>query len=139
MPRSWTRGSSTPVCRPPGCERFQPGDYKPLGCAAFTGHVPDFLLQRRTETAFTGSPYAGLRSNAPTLRRILTTSRRAQEGLLDAAAAIAALDGSASGELAPRAALNTLIGTELWLAILPTTRDMLWEKTPAHQAQEATP
>lgn len=123
----------------PSYERFQPGDYTPLARAAFTGNAPDFLLQRRTKTASTGSLYAGLRTNAPTLRRILTTSRLAQEGLLDAASAIAALDGAARGELAPLAALHTLIVTELWLATLPTARDMWWEKTPAHQAQEATP
>ncbi|MFE0062976.1 asparagine synthase-related protein [Streptomyces sp. NPDC059003] len=74
----------------PGYERFQPGDYKPLARAAFTGHVPNFLLQRSTKTAFTGSLYAGLHTNAPTLRRILTTSRIAQAGLLDPAAATAA-------------------------------------------------
>jgi asparagine synthase (glutamine-hydrolysing) len=123
----------------PGYERFQPGDYKPVARAAFTGHVPDFLLQRRTKTAFTGSLYAGLRTNGPTLRRILTTSRLAQEGFLDAAAAIAALDGAVCGELAPLAALHTLIVTELWLTTLPTARDTWWEKAPTHQAQEATP
>lgn len=123
----------------PGYERLQPGDYKPLARAAFTGHCPDFLLQRRTKTAFTGSLYAGLRANAPTLRRILTTSRLAQEGLLDPAAAIAALDGAARGEPAPLAALHTMIVTELWLTILPTARDTWWQKTPGHQTLEATP
>jgi len=123
----------------PGYERFRPGDYKPLARAAFTGDVPDFLLQRRTKTAFTSSLYAGLRANAPTLRRILTHSVLAQAGLLDPAAAIAALDGAARGELAPLAALHTLIVTELWLATLPTARDTWWEKTLAHHAQEATP
>ncbi|WP_369253741.1 asparagine synthase-related protein [Streptomyces sp. R35] len=122
----------------PGYERLQPGDYKPLARAAFTGHLPGFLLQRRTKTAFTSSLYAGLRTNAPTLRRLLTNSGLAQAGLLDAAAAAAALDGAARGELAPLAALHTLIVTELWLATLPTTRDSWWEKAPARQAQEAT-
>ncbi|QCX82221.1 Asparagine synthase (plasmid) [Streptomyces sp. YIM 121038] len=122
----------------PGYERSRPGDYKPLARAAFTGQVPDLLLQRRTKTAFTGSLYAGLRTNAPVLRRLLTGSALAQGGLLDAKRAVAALDGAARGEPAPLAALHTLIVTELWLATLPTARGIWWENTLADEHQEAT-
>ncbi|MGW9438654.1 asparagine synthase-related protein [Streptomyces sp. NPDC055607] len=48
----------------PGWERSQPGAFKPLARAAFTGLVPDVLLERRTKTAFTGSLYDGLRAHA---------------------------------------------------------------------------
>ncbi|MBQ0972964.1 hypothetical protein KBZ00_17720 [Streptomyces sp. RK31] len=122
----------------PGYARTQPGDFKPLARAAFTGHVPDYLLQRRTKTAFTSSLFAGLRANAPALRRILHRSLLAQAGLLDGARALASLDSAARGEGAPLAALHALIVTELWLATLPTARSTWWEQTTAH-VQEVAP
>ncbi|CAK7288455.1 asparagine synthase-related protein [Streptomyces misionensis] len=118
----------------PGWQRARPGDFKPLARAAFTGSVPAFLLNRRTKTAFTGSVYAGLRSNAPVLRRLLTGSLLAQSGLLDAAQAVAALEAAVRGEPAPLAGLHTLIVTELWLATLPLTRETWWEKTTTKEA-----
>ncbi|MFJ2630005.1 asparagine synthase-related protein [Streptomyces sp. NPDC087532] len=121
----------------PGYARTRPGDFKPLARAAFTGNVPDFLLQRRTKTAFTSSLYAGLRANAPALRRILDRSLLAEAGLLDGAKMLASLDSAARGEPAPLAALHALIVTELWLATLPTARTTWWETTTAHQ-QEVT-
>lgn len=117
----------------PGWQRSRPGDFKPLARAAFTGSVPAFLLGRRTKTAFTGSVYAGLRSNAPALRRILAGSVLGQAGLLDTGKARAALDGAVRGEPAPLAGLHALIVTELWLAILPTARETWWEKTVAKE------
>ncbi|MFB9539704.1 MULTISPECIES: asparagine synthase-related protein [Streptomyces] len=122
----------------PGYARTQPGDFKPLARAAFTGHVPDYLLHRRTKTAFTSSLFAGLRANAPALRRIVAHSLLAQAGLLDATRALASLDSAARGEGAPLAALHALIVTELWLATLPSARSTWWEKTTA-PAQEVTP
>ncbi|MEV5947743.1 asparagine synthase-related protein [Streptomyces sp. NPDC051993] len=121
----------------PGYARTRPGDFKPLARAAFTGHVPDYLLHRRTKTAFTSSLFAGLRTNAPALRRILDHSLLAQAGLLDGAKALAALDSAARGEPAPLAALHALVVTELWLATLPTARTTWWETTTAH-AQQVT-
>lgn len=121
----------------PGYVRTRPGDFKPLARAAFTGHVPDYLLHRRTKTAFTSSLFAGLRTNAPALRRILDRSHLAQAGLLDASKALASLDSATRGEPAPLAALHALIVTELWLATLPTTRSTWWETTTAY-AQEVT-
>lgn len=123
----------------PGYARTRPGDFKPLARAAFTGHVPDYLLQRRTKTAFTGSLYAGLRANAPTLRRILHRSLLVQAGVLDGAKALASLDSAARGEPAPLAALHALVVTELWLDTLPTTRTAWWETTTtaAHQQEAA--
>lgn len=121
----------------PGYARTKPGDFKPLARAAFTGHVPNYLLQRRTKTAFTSSLYAGLRTNAPALRRILARSLLAQAGLLDGTKALASLDSAARGEPAPLAALHALVVTELWLATLPTARTTWWETTTAHK-QEVT-
>lgn len=122
----------------PGYARTQPGDFKPLARAAFAGHVPDYLLHRRTKTAFTSSLFAGLRTNAPALRRILGRSLLAQAGLLDVSKALASLGSAARGEPAPLAALHALIVTELWLATLPTARTMWWEQTTAH-VQEVAP
>ncbi|MFE7462580.1 asparagine synthase-related protein [Streptomyces sp. NPDC057499] len=121
----------------PGWERNRPGDFKPLARAVFTPAVPAFLLNRRTKTAFTGSVYAGLRANAPALRRILSGSVLAEAGLLDASRAVAALDGAVRGEPAPLASLHALIVTELWLTTLPTARDAWWEKTTTTE-KEAT-
>lgn len=122
----------------PGYARTQPGDFKPLARAAFTGNVPDYLLHRRTKTAFTSSLFAGLRTNAPTLRHILDHSRLAHAGLLDATRVLDSLDSAARGEGAPLAALHALIVTELWLATLPTVRTTWWEQTTT-PAQEVTP
>ncbi|NEA20656.1 asparagine synthase-related protein [Streptomyces halstedii] len=121
----------------PGFARTQPGDFKPLARAAFTGHVPDYLLHRSTKTAFTSSLFAGLRTNAPALRRILDRSLLAQAGLLDGPKALASLDSAARGEPAPLAALHALVVTELWLATLPTARTTWWEQTTA-PTQEVT-
>ncbi|MEE1930691.1 asparagine synthase-related protein [Streptomyces sp. TRM 70351] len=115
----------------PGYARTQPGDFKPLARAAFPGHVPDYLLHRRTKTAFTSSLFTGLRANAPVLRRILGRSLLAQAGLLDRSKALASLDSAARGEPAPLAALHALIVTELWLATLSTARTTWWETTTA--------
>ncbi|MER8159985.1 asparagine synthase-related protein [Streptomyces sp. NPDC094472] len=121
----------------PGFERTRPGDFKPLARAAFTGNVPGYLLQRRTKTPFTSSLYAGLRTNAPALRRILARSVLAEAGLLDGSKTLTSLDSAARGEPAPLAALHALIVTELWLTTLPTARTTWWETTTAHQ-QEVT-
>ncbi|OEV09319.1 hypothetical protein AN218_23085 [Streptomyces nanshensis] len=121
----------------PGYARTQPDDFKPLARAAFTGVVPDYLLQRRTKTPFTGSLYAGLRANAPALRGILSSSRLAQTGLIDGSKALAALEGAVRGEPAPLAALHGLIVSELWLAAVRSARSSWWEQvTP--QRQEVT-
>lgn len=118
----------------PGWQRSIPGDFKPLARAAFTGAVPAFLLSRRTKTAFTSSVYAGLCSNAPALRRLVTGSVLAQAGLLDAGRARAALDRAVRGEPAPLAGLHALIVTELWLATASLARETWWEKTTAKEA-----
>ncbi|MFD8970165.1 asparagine synthase-related protein [Streptomyces sp. NPDC059568] len=99
----------------PGYQRVREGVYKPLARAAFTGLVPDFLLHRQTKTAFTTSLYSALAANAPVLRRIITTSKLAQAGLIDAHRAAAALESAIAGAPAPLADLHTLIVTELWL------------------------
>ncbi|MFI1225994.1 MULTISPECIES: asparagine synthase-related protein [Streptomyces] len=121
----------------PGYARTQPGDFKPLARAAFTGHVPDYLLHRRTKTAFTSSLFAGLRTNAPSLRRIIARSLLAQAGLLDTSRALASLNSAVRGEPAPLAGLHALIVTELWLSTLPTARTTWWETTAASR-QEVT-
>ncbi|MFE6186517.1 asparagine synthase-related protein [Streptomyces sp. NPDC056465] len=113
----------------PGWERARPGAFKPLARAAFTGFVPEVLLERRTKTAFTGSLYDGLRAHAPAVRRILAGSVLAQAGLLDLSRVMGALDAGARGETVPLAALHGLVVAELWLALLPLGRSAWWERT----------
>ncbi|MFR9727432.1 asparagine synthase-related protein [Streptomyces sp. MS19] len=114
----------------PGYQRVRPGVYKPLAQAAFRGLAPDWLLQRPTKTAFTGSMYAGLAANVPTLRRILGNSRLSQAGLIDVRHAAADLDAAATGVPAPLADLHVLLVTELWLARLDIARATWWTDTP---------
>jgi len=121
----------------PGWERRRAGDFKPLARAALTGAVPEYLLSRKTKTAFTGSVYAGLRANAPALRGILSGSALARAGLLDTGKTIAALDAAVRGEQAPLAALHALVVTELWLSLLPSRRSDWWQKVPALELREA--
>ncbi|MET8944577.1 hypothetical protein ABZX30_13590 [Streptomyces sp. NPDC004542] len=90
-------------------------------------------MNRQTKTAFTGSVYAGLRANAPALRRLLAGSVLAQAGLLDAGKTRAALDGAVRGEPAPLAGLHALIVSELWLATLPLARETWWETAAAKE------
>ncbi|WP_457511689.1 asparagine synthase-related protein [Streptomyces sp. TE33382] len=118
----------------PGWERRVPGDFKPLARAAFTGSVPDYLLQRRTKTAMTGSLHLGLRANAAALRRIVKDSRMAAAGLVDPHLALAALDGAIRGERVPLGSLHQLIATELWLSTLPNRREFWWEPVPVQEA-----
>ncbi|MEW1700340.1 asparagine synthase-related protein [Streptomyces sp. NPDC091278] len=117
----------------PGWERARPGDFKPLARAAFTGLVPDLLLERRTKTPFTGSLYDGLRAHAPAVRRILAESVLVQAGLLDRHRVMGALDAGARGETVPLAALHGLVVAELWLALLPLGRSAWWERTTTGQ------
>ncbi|MCY0961632.1 asparagine synthase-related protein [Streptomyces sp. H27-H5] len=119
----------------PGWQRRHVGDFKPLARAALSGIAPEYLLQRRTKTAHTGSVYAGIRRNEPALRTILTHSRILEEGLLAPAPVIAALEGAARGEPAPLAGLHALVAAECWLASLTVRRDLFWERTPV--AEEA--
>ncbi|MFG2564715.1 asparagine synthase-related protein [Streptomyces sp. NPDC048567] len=113
----------------PGWERTRPGAFKPLARAAFTGVVPDVLLERRTKTSFAGSLYDGLRAHAPAVRRILSGSTLVQAGLLDRSRVLGALDAGVRGETFPMAALHGLVVTELWLALLPLGRSAWWERT----------
>ncbi|OKJ55938.1 asparagine synthase-related protein [Streptomyces sp. CB02115] len=115
----------------PGWERSRPGAFKPLAGAAFTGLVPDVLLERRTKTPFTGSLYDGLRAHAPAVRRILTGSILVQADLLDRRQVMGALDAGVRGETIPLAALHGLVAAELWLALLPLGRSAWWERTDA--------
>ncbi|MBU7598946.1 hypothetical protein JGS22_015325 [Streptomyces sp. P38-E01] len=113
----------------PGWQRSQPGMFKPLAQAAFTGLVPDVLLERRTKTPFTASLYDGLRAHAPAVRRILAGSVLVQAGLLDGHRVMGALDAGVRGETVPLAALHGLVAAELWLALLALDRSAWWEQT----------
>ncbi|WP_168724269.1 asparagine synthase-related protein [Streptomyces sp. A1547] len=118
----------------PGWQRSVPGDYKPLGRAAFAGVVPATLLQRRTKTHHTGGVHDGLRYNLPVLQQILTGSQLAQAGLIDSDQAVAELNSGARGEPAFLYAVHLLVVIELWLRTLRISREQWWELAPVKEA-----
>ncbi|MFE0190719.1 asparagine synthase-related protein [Streptomyces sp. NPDC058989] len=111
----------------PSFQRVRPGTYKPLAQVAFAGLAPDWLLTRSTKTFFTSSVYAGLATNAPTLRRIVNNSLLAQAGLIDARRVTTALEAAIAGAPAPLAELHSLLVIELWLSRLRTTHATWWQ------------
>ncbi len=123
----------TPARSIPAYQRMEPGRYKPLAARAFTGLVPDFVLARQTKTNFGTSLYTGLAANAPTLRRILSTSRLVEAGLISPRQTATALEAAITGAPAPLAELHQLLVTELWLTRLSTRSDTWWlhEGSPA--------
>ncbi|MFE2938487.1 asparagine synthase-related protein [Streptomyces sp. NPDC059255] len=121
----------------PTFERAQPRVYKPLARVALARLVPNWLLTRQTKTLFTTSVFDGLTANAPALRRILTTSRLAEAGLLDVHRATADLEAAIAGAPAPLADLHHLIVTELWLARLTAAaaHTAWWQPAPQGSIQ----
>ncbi|MCK7627226.1 asparagine synthase-related protein [Streptomyces sp. RS10V-4] len=112
----------------PTYQRARPGTYKPLAQAAFAGLAPAWLFTRSSKTAFTGSLYAGLSRNAPTLRRILGSSQLVEAGLLNYDSVATALDSAISGVAAPLAQLHTLVVTELWIRRTSTAYATWWSE-----------
>ncbi|MFJ4880042.1 asparagine synthase-related protein [Streptomyces sp. NPDC088745] len=103
----------------PAHERRRSGQYKPLLGAALP-ELPTWLSGRRSKGSFGPVLLAGLRANRQALHRLLAASPFVREGLLDAAAVAAALNRAAAGDAAaPRAALQLLLTTCLWLNHLP--------------------
>jgi asparagine synthase (glutamine-hydrolysing) len=99
----------------PASSRASTTVQKPLLGAALHGLVPDWLLRRRTKGAYDGNAYTGLRRHSDALRDVLTNSKLASEGWIDATAACTELDRLAAGVPGKLAALEALITAELWL------------------------
>ncbi|MBV9164266.1 MAG: albusnodin/ikarugamycin family macrolactam cyclase [Pseudonocardiales bacterium] len=115
----------------PAANRASPWQAKPLLRAAMTGLVPESVLTRSTKGDYSMLTYRGLARHHHVLSDLLTSSRLASLGLLDDSAVRADLARGAAGLPIPLAALDQVLGTELWLRTLPTADD------PAHHRERA--
>jgi asparagine synthase (glutamine-hydrolysing) len=116
----------------PAAYRTSPRQAKPLLRAAMTGQVPESVLTRTTKGNYTMLTYRGLARHHHALRDLLTESRLGSLGLLDEPAVRADLARGAAGLPIPLAALDQVLGTELWLRTLPTRHDPALHRERAH-------
>jgi len=99
----------------PAWQRTSPIQVKPLLRRAMTGTVPAAVLDRTTKGDYTAPAYRGLRAHAGALRELISTSRLAAAGLFHRAELMAELDRGIRGHSIRLAALDAVIGTEVWL------------------------
>jgi asparagine synthase (glutamine-hydrolysing) len=100
----------------PAAYRASPiGHAKPLLDAGLGDLLPAALTQRRTKGDYTALAYRGMARNAPMLHDLFTRSRLAELGLIDDVAVQVAIGRGAAGVPIRLGAVNSLIGTELWL------------------------
>ncbi|MDX3000748.1 albusnodin/ikarugamycin family macrolactam cyclase [Kribbella solani] len=99
----------------PAWRRSTPETAKPLLRHAFTGCVPDTVLNRSTKGDYTATSYLGLRQNADILTDVFTGSRMAASGLIDEGKVRAEIRRGAAGLPIRLAAFDSVLGTELWL------------------------
>ncbi len=99
----------------PAVERTSPRQAKPLLCVAMTGRVPDAALVRTTKGDYSMLAYRGLSRHHRTVADLLTNSRLAGLGLIEEKAIRADLARGAAGLRVPLAALDQVLGAELWL------------------------
>ncbi|WP_229898605.1 asparagine synthase-related protein [Streptomyces finlayi] len=103
----------------PAHERRRTGQYKPLLGAALP-ELPSWLFGRRSKGSFGPILLAGLRANRQALHQLVAASPFVRDGLVDAAAVADDLNRAVAGDAgAPRAALQLLLTTCLWLDHLP--------------------
>ncbi|MEV6672239.1 asparagine synthase-related protein [Streptomyces sp. NPDC051162] len=95
-------------------ERGARDRYKPLLATAMADLVPDTVLARSTKGEYSADFYLGLRRNKAELAEIVTESRLARAGLLDASALRA---GLRHPELSPEVmrSLDNTLACEMWL------------------------
>lgn len=99
----------------PAAERTSPRQAKPLLRAAMTGRVPDAALVRSTKGDYSMLAYRGLSRHHRTVADLLTNSRLADLGLIEEKAIRADLARGAAGLRIPLAALDQVLGAEIWL------------------------
>jgi asparagine synthase (glutamine-hydrolysing) len=116
----------------PAANRTSPRQTKPLLRAAMTGRVPESVLTRTTKGDYSMLTYRGLSRHHPVLSDLLTGSRLVSPGLLDDSAVRADLARGAAGLPIPLAALDQILGTELWLRTLPAPHDPASHRERAH-------
>jgi asparagine synthase (glutamine-hydrolysing) len=94
--------------------RADPVAPKPLLGMAMTGLVPEPVLNRVGKGDYIGEDYAGLRANTKSLCKLVMDSRVAELGMVDPVAVVRSIRAVDVCRL-PFAALNRLLGVELWL------------------------
>lgn len=99
----------------PAAERTSPRQAKPLLRAAMTGRVPDAALVRSTKGDYSMLAYRGLSRRHRTVAELLTNSRLAGLGLIEEKTIRADVMRGAAGLRIPLAALDQLLGAEIWL------------------------
>ncbi|MGQ0718263.1 MAG: albusnodin/ikarugamycin family macrolactam cyclase [Pseudonocardiales bacterium] len=99
----------------PAAERTSPRQAKPLLRAAMTGRVPDAALVRSTKGDYSMLAYRGLCRHHRVVADLLTNSRLAGLGLIEEKAIRADLARGAAGMRIPLAALDQVLGAEIWL------------------------
>ncbi len=99
----------------PAAERTSPRQVKPLLRAAMTGRVPDAALSRSTKGDYSMLAYRGLSRHHRTIGELLTNSRLASLGLIDEKAIRSELLRGVAGLRIPLAALDQVLGAEIWL------------------------
>ncbi len=114
----------------PAASRTSPQQAKPLLCAAMTSRVPESVLTRTTKDDYSMLTYRGLSRHQHVLSDLLTNSRLASLGLLDESAVRTDLARGAAGLPLPLAALDQVLGTELWLLVGKLTDAGLLERAP---------
>ncbi|WP_109508927.1 albusnodin/ikarugamycin family macrolactam cyclase [Nocardioides speluncae] len=104
----------------PAAQRTSPYEAKPLLRNAAHGLVPDVVLDRRDKGDYTRLHYQGLRANWGTIHDLLSSSRLAELGLIDAVAVRETLHRGVAGVPIRLGAFDTVLATELWLRSLQT-------------------
>lgn len=99
----------------PAVERTSPLQAKPLLRAAMTGRVPEAALVRATKADYSMLAYRGLSRHHRTVAELLTNSRLAGLGLIEEKAIRVDLARGAAGLPIPLAALDQVLGAEIWL------------------------
>lgn len=99
----------------PAAERTSPRQAKPLLRAAMTGRVPDAALLRSTKGDYSMLAYCGLARHHRTVADLLTGSRLAGLGLIEEKVIRADLARGAAGLRVSLAALDQILGAEIWL------------------------
>lgn len=119
----------------PAWHRTSPQQVKPLLRAAMAGRVPGAAFTRTTNGDYSMLTYRGLARHHAVISDLLATSRLADLGLLDECAVRADLAQGAAGLPIPLAALDRVLGAELWLRTHPArARDQTLREQPAPHA-----
>lgn len=100
--------------RVPASARAAPPAPKPLLDKAMAGLVPAEVFARTGKGNYLGEDYAGLAANRRSLVTLIADSRVAELGIVDQDALVGSIRAADQRGL-PFAALNRLLGVELWL------------------------